>query len=231
MVSLPTVHPVSEIVGRAAQLARAFRERGLPVVLVSVKGRALGRTDAGAPKFSFPPDWTEILPELEEQAGDHLATKQRVGAFVGTSLDDHLRERGVTQVVLAGISTSGGVESTARSAYDLGHNVTFVVDAITDRDADAHRHCVENIFPRLGEAAKRAAVLKLLKIRDTHISYFSRARFTLLAHILSVRVDPLSLIFLRLTQRKPVSRIVLKHRVKSPEFLGWLFFEMHALGL
>jgi nicotinamidase-related amidase len=93
-----------------------------------------------------------------------------VGAFLGTSLDDYLRRRGVTQVVLAGVSTSGGVESTARSAYDLGYNVVLVVDAMTDRDADAHRHSIEKIFPRLGEADTTGSVLKLLEERRTRAS-------------------------------------------------------------
>jgi nicotinamidase-related amidase len=163
IVALPTVHPVGEIISRAAQLARAFRERSLPVVLVNVTGAAPGRTDAGPRKFSFPDDWTELVPELERHPDDHLVTKQRVGAFHGTSLDDYLRKRGVTQVVLTGVATSGGVESTARSAYDLGYNVALVVDAMTDRDADAHRHSVEKIFPRLGETDTTANVLKRLK--------------------------------------------------------------------
>jgi nicotinamidase-related amidase len=162
VVGLPTVHPTAEIVERAAQLARAFRERGLPVVLVNVTGRAPGRTDAGSPKFSLTPDWSELVPELEPQPGDYLVTKQRFGAFIGTSLDDYLRERGVTQVFVIGVSTSVGVESTARSAYDHGYNVVLVVDAMTDRDADAHRHSVEKIFPRLGETEITANVLKLL---------------------------------------------------------------------
>ena len=85
-----------------------------------------------------------------------------MGAFIGTSLDDYLRQHGVTQVFLTGISTSAGVESTARSAYDLGYNVVFVVDAMTDRDADAHRHSVEKIFPRLGETTTADNVLRLL---------------------------------------------------------------------
>jgi len=165
ITSLPTAHPVAEIVSRAAQLARAFREQQLPVVLVNVTGRAPGRTEAGFPKFSFPPDWTELVPELDQQPSDYRLTKQRVGAFIGTRLDGYLRERGVTQVILAGIATSAGVESTARSAYDLGYNVAFVVDAMTDRDADAHRHCIERIFPRLGETTQAAGVLKLLQER------------------------------------------------------------------
>jgi nicotinamidase-related amidase len=64
IVGLPTVGPSGEIIDRAARLASAFRERGLPVVLVNVSGRAPGRTDAGAPRFSFPPDWTDLVTEL-----------------------------------------------------------------------------------------------------------------------------------------------------------------------
>ena len=163
ILGLPTVHPVNEIVGRAAQLAQAFRERGLPVVLVNVTGGAPGRTEAGVPKFSFPPGWSELVPELKQKPDDLIVSKQRWGAFLGTNLNECLQGRGVTQIVLAGIATSIGVESTARSAYDLGYNVTLVVDAMTDRDADAHRYSVEKIFPRLGETAKTQEALNLLK--------------------------------------------------------------------
>jgi len=163
IVSLPTVHPASEIIGRTAQLARTFRERGLPVVLVNVMGRAPGRTDAGAPKFSFPADWSELVPELEQHPEDHVVSKQRWGAFIGTSLDEYLRQRGVTQVFLTGVATSAGVESTARSAYDHGYNVVLVVDAMTDRSEEGHRHCVEKIFPRLGETETTENVLKWLR--------------------------------------------------------------------
>jgi nicotinamidase-related amidase len=163
IVSLPTVHPASEIIGRTAQLARTFRERGLPVVLVNVMGRAPGRTDAGAPKFSFPADWSELVPELEQHPEDHVVSKQRWGAFIGTSLDEYLRQRGVTQVFLTGVATSAGVESTARSAYDHGYNVVLVVDAMTDRSEEGHRHCVEKIFPRLGETETTDNVLKWLR--------------------------------------------------------------------
>jgi nicotinamidase-related amidase len=162
ILGLPTVHPAGEIVGRTAELARAFRKRGLPVVLVNVTGRAPGRTDAGAPVFSFPPDWTELAPGLDQQPGDVIISKQRWGAFLGTSLDDSLRQRGVTQIVLTGVATSVGVESTAPSAYDLGYNVVLVLDAITDRDAGAHLHSVEKIFPRLGETDTTENLLKAL---------------------------------------------------------------------
>ena len=134
----------------------------MPVVLVNVIGRAPGRTDVGPPRFPLPPDWSELVPELDPQPGDHLVSKQRVGAFLGTSLDEYLRQRGVTQIFMTGVSTSVGVESTARSAYDLGYNVVFVTDAITDRDAESHRHSTEKTFPRLGEVTTADAVLKML---------------------------------------------------------------------
>jgi nicotinamidase-related amidase len=162
IVGLPTAHPAGEIVARVARLARAFRERGFPVVLVNVTGGAPGRTDARPPGLPRPADWAELVAELERQADDVLVTKQRWGAFHGTSLDAELRRRGVTQIVLAGISTSIGVESTARSAFDLGYTVALVVDAMTDRDADAHRNSIEKIFPRLGESVTTEGLLALL---------------------------------------------------------------------
>ncbi len=159
---IPTAHPIQGIIARAAQLARAFRERKLPVVLVNVAGRAPGRTDTTTPKDSLPADSAELVPELAPEPRDYLLTKQRLGAFIGTGLDRYLREHAVTQIFLAGVSTSVGVESTARSAYDHGYHVVLVIDAITDRDAEAHLHAVEKIFPRIGETTTTDAVLKML---------------------------------------------------------------------
>ena len=163
IIAMPTVHPASAIVARAAQLARAFREKDLPVVLVNVAGSAPGRTDAGPFNGTRPDDWAELVPELNAQPGDHRVTKRRWGAFLGTDLDAYLRSQGVTQIVLAGISTSIGVESTARSAYDLGYNVVFVIDAVTNRDADAHKNSMERIFPRMAETDTTESVLKMLR--------------------------------------------------------------------
>lgn len=175
IVGMPTVHPATEIVSRAAQLACAFRARHLPVVLVHVTGRPAGRTEAGIPNVLRPADWADLVPELEQQPNDFVVTKKSLGAFTGTPLDEYLRERGVTQVVIAGIATSVGVESTARSAYDLGYNVTLVVDAMTDRDPDAHRLSIEKIFPRLAETGTTDDVLELLASRQSEKSPASQA--------------------------------------------------------
>ena len=162
IVGTPTATPSQEIVNRSAELARAFRAKNLPVVLVNVTGAAPGRNDLGRPTMAFAENWAELAPGLDAKPSDILITKQSWGAFLGTSLHDSLQKLGVTQIVMAGISTSAGVESTARSAFDLGYNVVFVTDAMTDRSAEAHQNSVERIFPRLGETCVTRNVIEFL---------------------------------------------------------------------
>jgi len=162
IAGLPTAHLAADVIANAARLAKAFREHKLPVVLVNVGGGAPGRTDMPRPNIKFTPDWTDLVPELTPQPSDHRVTKHAFGAFLGTDLDAYLRGKGVTQIFLAGISTSVGVESTARSAYDLGYNVVFISDAMTDRVLENHKHSIEKIFPRLGEIDTTQNVLAAL---------------------------------------------------------------------
>ena len=161
-VSLPTVHPVGDIVKNASALADAFRRHRLPVVLVNVDGIAPGRTQQGRRTMDFPPGWTDLLPELNWQPQDHLVTKRTWGAFTNTGLEAHLKSHGVTQVVISGVSTSAGVESTARHASELGFNVVLAIDAMTDMDADVHDNSVARIFPKLGETGTTAEIIDLL---------------------------------------------------------------------
>lgn len=155
---------VDAVVHQATRLAAAFRQHKLPVVLVDVTGRAPSRTESGwsGRGSALPADWAEIIDELDTQPSDHLITKRRRSAFHDTGLDTLLRNLGVTQVVLAGISTSAGVESTARSASDHGYHVVLATDAMTDPDPDAHDHSVRRVFPKLGETATTDELLDLL---------------------------------------------------------------------
>jgi nicotinamidase-related amidase len=168
IMALPTVHPSATVVANAAQLATAFRSAGLPVVLVNVAfspdggDRLRTRTDAPAPSLPYNPDFSEIVPELMPQPGDLRITKRQWNAFYGTELELQLRRRGVTGIVLGGISTSIGVESTARAAYERSYNVTLASDAMTDRDPVAHECSVTKLFPRLGEVDTTNAILALL---------------------------------------------------------------------
>jgi nicotinamidase-related amidase len=158
---------IAGVVERSAVLAAAFRGKGLPVVLVNVDATAPGRTQQSRPMAAFPPEFTEILPELNRQPSDHLVTKRTWGAFTGTDLEAYLKGEGVTQVVVTGVATSAGVESTARFAHELGFNVTLAVDAMTDMSAEAHENSVTRIFPRMGETGTTDEILALLGKAET----------------------------------------------------------------
>ncbi len=174
VIARPTAHPITDVVARSAALAAAFRRHGLPVVLVTVAGGSSGRTDekataaraaegaSGAAPAAFPEGWDELVPELGAQPEDVRIVKRTWGAFTGTGLDAVLAGLGVTQLVLTGVATSIGVESTARHAHELGYHVSLAVDAMTDRVAEAHENSVTRIFPRLGETASTAEILGAL---------------------------------------------------------------------
>jgi nicotinamidase-related amidase len=154
---------MKQVIQHAAELASAFRSLELPVALVSVLGDAPGRTEVSPPaEFTPQPGWADPVDDLEPQEGDLRILRQRWSAFGGTSLHADLQRAGVTQVVLAGVATSVGVESTARAAHELGYNVVLATDAMTDMSPDAHRNSVRYIFPRLGETATTAEILDKL---------------------------------------------------------------------
>jgi nicotinamidase-related amidase len=162
IVSLPTEHPIGDVVKNASSLADAFRRRGLPVVLVNVDGGAPGRTEQPRRNTTFPAGWTDLIPELNRQPSDIVVTKQTWGAFASTDLEHQLKALGVTQVVIAGVATATGVESTARQAFEQGFNVTLAIDAMTDMRPAAHDYSITQVFPRLGETGTTKQIIDLL---------------------------------------------------------------------
>lgn len=162
IVSLPTAHPITEVIKHTNALTDACRRHGLPIVLVNVIGGAPGRTEQPRPAGERPADWAELIPELQAQANDHRVSKRTWGAFTGTDLDEYLKHLGVTQLIMTGVATSVGVESTARQAYELGYHITLATDAMTDRSLVAHDHSMTSIFPRLGETGTARDIIDLL---------------------------------------------------------------------
>jgi nicotinamidase-related amidase len=162
IVGFPTVHPIGGVLASATVLTTAFRRRGLPVVLVNVTAVAPGRTEQGHSLEGLPTDWADLVPEMNAQPNDLLVTKGTWGAFTNTDLEARLKALGVTQLVLAGVATSMGVESTARHAYELGFNVTLALDAMTDLSLEAHDNSIARIFPRLGETGSTQEIVDLL---------------------------------------------------------------------
>jgi nicotinamidase-related amidase len=163
-------HPVEQLLERASRLAGAFRAAQLPVVHVRVSFSAdFGDVPPGrvqqAPGAPPSPGWDELDGRVAREASDLHVTKRGWGAFYGTELELQLRRRGVTQVFIAGIATTLGVESTARAAHERGYNVVVIEDACGGESAEQHAFSIEHVVPRLGEVASAGEVEEALAAR------------------------------------------------------------------
>ncbi|MBS1563159.1 MAG: isochorismatase family protein [Bacteroidetes bacterium] len=160
--------PVDPVIDHAVQLVDAFHKAGLPVVIVNVNpGNApwlkSRKEPSSAPAAPPVPNATEIIPQIKAAPGDIFITKRTWGAFFETGLHEKLKERNITGIVLCGIATSIGVEGTARQASELGYNISFATDAMTDMSVDAHRHSISYIFPRIGESGSTADIIAKMR--------------------------------------------------------------------
>lgn len=168
IMQMPGIGSVSAILANASKLIAAFRQAGLPVVLVTVnpaKNPQGLRHDAKRPPLgTLPAGWLDLAPEIKAEPGDIRITKYTWGAFHNTdsSLDEELKKRHITGIVLAGVSTSIGVESTARAAFERGYNIAFAQDAMTDLVASAQENSLNVIFPRIGEIDSTDNIIKVL---------------------------------------------------------------------
>ena len=159
-------HPASSVVAKAASLAATFRKHSSPVIYVRVDLANMLRVPADRshddPKNPPPAIASELVPASGVQAGDLVVTKRHWSAFSGTDLEERLKRAGVKTVVIGGITTNYGVESTARAAAGLGFGIVFVEDATTSISAETHRFAFEKIFPMLGRVRKTSEVIEAL---------------------------------------------------------------------
>jgi nicotinamidase-related amidase len=168
ITAMPTVHDADLVVTRAAELAQAFRARAMPVARVRVAFAADGAdavrvpVDEQPPPMTVGPDFATWRPELGSSPRDIEITKRGWDAFFGTELDLQLRRRGVRCIVLAGIRTCIGVESTARTGFALNYAQVVATDAISDTSAEAHDNSVLRILPRLARLARSAEIIAAL---------------------------------------------------------------------
>ena len=162
-------HPMASVVANAARLLVAARSAGVKPVLVHVGGSPDGADrlhpaadEAMRSSSDLPPDWSDLIPELDQQPGDIVILKRQWGAFYGTDLDLHLRRRGINTILLCGVASEFGVESTARDAFERGYEQVFAEDAMTGLSAESHANAVSRIFPRLGRVRSTDEILAAL---------------------------------------------------------------------
>ena len=167
IVSMQTEpHSSKVVIENTVKILTEARRRDIPVFLVHVTPspdlkdalRPVSETSYQMSKYDS--SWSEYVPELSIQPSDFLITKHQWGAFYGTDLDLQLRRRGIDTIILCGISTNFGVESTGRFAYEYGFNQIFVSDAMAARSKEEHEHPLKYIFPRLGLIRTTNEVLK-----------------------------------------------------------------------
>jgi nicotinamidase-related amidase len=145
------------VVEKAAQLVELFRQKRGFIVFVNVdfhdgRDQLKPSTDQATNVLTQPPvGWAEFVPELEVSADDYVVTKRQWGAFFGTDLDLQLRRRGIDTIVLGGISTNIGVESTAREAFQYSYHQIFITDAMKASTIQEHEASCNYIFPRIGK--------------------------------------------------------------------------------
>ncbi len=157
------------VIQNAAKLADAFRKNGMPVFLVHVVSSEAERLNVTADDPGWgstapmPADWADFVPEMVPKEGDIIITKKQWGAFYGTELELQLRRRGMKTIVLCGISTNHGVESTARFAYEYGFQQVFAEDAMTSMSAEWHNAAIEIAFKRMGRIRKTDEILDALR--------------------------------------------------------------------
>lgn len=158
----------SEVLSSAAAIVAKARKAGAfiaatRVVFASNFADALqqpvDRSLGGGP---LPANWAEMPTELGLQAGDSLIDKRQWGAFYGTDLDLQLRRRGIRTIILGGVSTNMGVESTARDAWERNYNLIFASDALSSISTDLHNFALENILPLLGRIRSNEQILEML---------------------------------------------------------------------
>ena len=162
-------HAAKDVVSRCAELATQVRAAGGTVVYVHVLLHELLRLPADSPMMPKdapkpPAEASELVPEAGYKPGeDILITKRQWGAFHGTPLDQLLRRRGITTVVMGGIATNFGVESTARAAAEHGYAVVFAEDAMSTMSAEMHAFAVGKLFPVIGQVRSSAEIAQTLK--------------------------------------------------------------------
>ena len=169
ILSIPRLpHDVETVVERNVTLAKAVQAADGRVVAVRVDFGAerelapRGPTDAPA-LGDLPADFADLRPEILALAPDLVVTKRQWGAFFGTDLDPGLRRLGIETVLVAGVATNMGVESTVREGWSLGYGMVVVEDACSSFSAEAHDFATTQILPRIARVRSTAQTLNALE--------------------------------------------------------------------
>ncbi|MCG9803490.1 isochorismatase family protein [Staphylococcus argenteus] len=155
------------VIQNANKLIEVFRKNNGFIAFVRVKLYDGNDTLKPNAMISLPPkegdDYSKFHHLLDKRDGDFVIDKRQFSAFVGTDLDLQLRRRGIDTIVLGGVATHVGVDTTARDAYQLNYNQFFVTDMMSAQNETLHQFPIENIFPIMGQTITTIELLNTLK--------------------------------------------------------------------
>jgi len=153
------------------RLLAAFRERGSAVIHVRL-GSSVPECRDLAPGLQHVEHVIgnyvgtreyEGLDELAPVDGEPVVTKLTVSAFTSSNLDQLLRNLGLTQLVVCGVSTSHCVDLTARDAADRGYEVVIAEDACVEDTPELHEMSLKLFAQLFGRVASSADVIDELE--------------------------------------------------------------------
>lgn len=156
-----------EVSDNAVKLVNAAAKAGAFIDFTQIpvtdgKDRVTPKTDMPLKTGKAPIAKPELLPELAAVDGVHVTPKIAWSGFYGTDLEMELRRRHINTIVLFGVATEYGVDTTARDAYDRGYNQIFVEDAMTAWSKEAQTFETGTIFPKMGQVRSTQQVIDAL---------------------------------------------------------------------
>jgi isochorismate hydrolase len=159
-----------DIIPGLRSLATVFSESGLPVVFT----RHLNTAQNGGALALWWDDLireedplSEITADLDTSMGIVLK-KSQYDAFYDTDLENSLKQRGIERVVVSGVMTHLCCETTARSAFVRGFEVTFPVDGTATYDEEFHLATLLNLSHGFATLAFVENVVTAVEGAKTH---------------------------------------------------------------
>lgn len=162
--------PISahQALANGVRLADACRERDVLVVLVRV-GHPSNHTphpnlpiDQAFSGFDYSDNPMEICSALGPNEGDVIVDKYNWGAFYQTNLDAQLRRRGIATLIVGGLVTHIGVDTTMRQAQERNYAQILASDAVAAFEISQHEHVLQHVAPRLSKVRTTDQILAAL---------------------------------------------------------------------
>ena len=164
-------HVQKKVIPNLISFMNKCREYKLPIIFVRTihsdwtnSPSWLGRIGGMVEKIPIcvPNSWGAEFYEVEPKNSDHIVTKHRYSAFIGTDLDLILRSKGIETLLFSGTVTNVCVETTARDGFNLNYNVILIEDCCGAYFPEEHASTITNISKYFGTVADSKTIIEIM---------------------------------------------------------------------